>query len=146
MIERINQVKPELELRAFSDGRVLEQRQIHVVDVLRANVGEPERERAYVSPSRLKSRSRDEFRDIEPPTDVVYLEALTFIEGLLTLGNSNVTAQVNCICSKVQRRTNLPGVDSGDLPAAKKARRNRIAGVSEGLALAEWKFIDPTNG
>ena len=145
MIESIDQVNPDLDLRAFSDGRILEQRQVHVIHGLPSYVREPERERANVSPSRLDCRGRDEFGHIEPAANVVYLETFAFIECLLTLRNSNVTAQEDCICCKVQWRTDLPGVNSRHLPAAEKAGGNRIVGVSESLALPEWKFIDPTN-
>ena len=145
MIESIDQVNPDLDLRAFSDGRILEQRQVHVVHGLPSYVREPERERANVSSSRLDCRGRVEPGDIEPATNVVYLKTFTLIEGLLTLRESNVTAQENCIRCKVQWRTDLPGVNSRHLPAAEEARGNRIVGVSESLALTEWKFIDPTN-
>ena len=145
MIESIDQVNPDLNLRAFSDRRILEERQVHVIHILPSQVGEPERERANVSGSRLDSRGRDDFSHIEPAANVVYLETLALIEPLLALRNSNVTAEEDCIGGKVQWRTDLPGVNSGNLPTAKQARGNRIVGVPESLALPERKFIDPTN-
>src|SRR5687767_9020394 len=101
MIESINQVKPDLDLRAFSDGRILEQRQVHVIHRLPSDVREPERERAKVSSRGLNCRGCDELGDIEPATNIVDLETFAFVEGLLTLGNRNITTQENCIGRKV---------------------------------------------
>lgn len=53
MVESIDQVNPDLNLRTFRDGRILEQRQVHVIHVLCSYVREPERERANVPPGRL---------------------------------------------------------------------------------------------
>ena len=95
MIQGVDQVESELNLSAFGDGRIFEQRQVNVVHRLPSDVREPERECANVSSSRLDCRRRDEFSHIEPATNVVYLETLTLIERLLTLWNSNVSAKFN---------------------------------------------------
>ena len=145
MIECIDQVDPQLDFRAFSNGRVLEQRNVDVVHVLSSQVREAERERANVSRRRLDRGGCVESGHIEPAANVVDLETLAFIQGLLTLGKCNVTAEENCVCCKVQWRTDLPRVNSAHLPTAQYTRGKCVAGVSESLTLPEWKFIDPTD-
>ena len=112
MIQGIDQVESKLNLGAFGDGRILEQRQVNVVHVLCADVREPEREGTMFLCQSVGRRGRVEPGDIKPATDVVYLETCVLIERLLALRDGNITAKEDCIVGEVQWRANLPGVDA----------------------------------
>jgi len=56
MIQGVQKIEPYLELRAFSNLRVLEEREVYVIHVFRSNIGEPQREGANVSSSWLYLR------------------------------------------------------------------------------------------
>src|SRR6185503_2767183 len=132
MIESIQEINPYLNLCAFCDRRVLEERQVNVVHVFRTHVREPERERTNVPRSRLNRRCAIESRDVEP-----------FVERPLIFRQRDLAAEVNRVGCEVKRWPNLPGVNSRNLPTAEHPGSHAIAGVAERFAFSKRQFVNP---